>query len=97
LPVLPAAWIEVDRVDPANRPFAHNDIIGWTEAHRPELLADLYTVLLGNPFLRTPPGTEAETRFKDWPARRRFGRRARRSAARQTRGVRDLPTAGGQL
>jgi hypothetical protein len=58
--------IDVDRVDPANRPFAHNDIVGWTEAHRPELLADLYTILLGNPFLKTPLDTETATRFKDW-------------------------------
>ena len=45
--------------------FKHNDPVGWTEAHRGQIMRALYT-LLGNPFLRTPMGTEASTRFKIW-------------------------------
>jgi hypothetical protein len=58
--------LEVDRADPENRTFKHTDPIGWTEAHRGEILAALYTVLLGNPFLRTPAKTQGKTRFKIW-------------------------------
>jgi hypothetical protein len=58
--------LEVDRADPENRPFKHNDPIGWTEAHRGQIMGALYTILLGNPFLRTPMSTEAKTRFKVW-------------------------------
>ena len=39
--------LDVDRVDPENRPFKHPDPIGWTENHRAEILAALYTILLG--------------------------------------------------
>src|ERR1700729_548057 len=46
--------------------FKHNDPVGWTEAHRGQIMRALYTLLLGNPFLRTPMGTEASTRFKIW-------------------------------
>ena len=41
--------LDVDRADPENRPFKHPDPIGWTENHRAEILAALYTILLGNP------------------------------------------------
>lgn len=58
--------LEVDRADPENREFKHNDPVGWTEAHRGQIMRALYTLLLGNPFLRTPMGTEASTRFKIW-------------------------------
>ena len=58
--------LEVDRADPENREFKHNDPVGWTEAHRGQIMRPLYTLLLGNPFLRTPMGTEASTRFKIW-------------------------------
>jgi hypothetical protein len=58
--------LEVDRADPENRSFKHNDPIGWTEAHRGQIMGALYTLLLGNPFLRTPMGTTAKTRFKVW-------------------------------
>jgi hypothetical protein len=58
--------LEVDRADPENRSFRHNDPIGWTEAHRGQIMNALYTVLLGNPFLRTPLSAECQTRFKVW-------------------------------
>jgi hypothetical protein len=57
--------IAVDRPDPENRTFSHPDPLAWTELHRGQILAALYTILLGNPRLRlgsnVPP---AETRFK---------------------------------
>lgn len=56
--------LEIDRADPENRPFTHADPIKWTERHRPEILSAMYTVLLGNPALKSnKPG---ETRFKAW-------------------------------
>jgi hypothetical protein len=58
--------IEVDRPDPENREFKHPDIIGWTTDHRAEILAALYTVLLGNPELKQPRDAPAKTRFKMW-------------------------------
>ena len=58
--------LDVDRVDPENRPFEHPDPIGWTENHRAEILAALYTILLGNPQLKAPRDAEAKTRFKMW-------------------------------
>src|SRR5262245_1309186 len=58
--------LDVDRVDPENRPFKHPDPVGWTESHRAEILAALYTVLLGNPQLKAPRDAEAKTRFKMW-------------------------------
>jgi hypothetical protein len=56
--------ITVNRPDPENRPFVHSDPIGWTKKHRHTILADIFTVLLGNPKLRT--NYEPPTRFKDW-------------------------------
>src|SRR5262245_35352966 len=58
--------LDVDRVDPENRPFKHPDPIGWTENHRARILAALYTILLGNPQLKGPRDTEGKTRFKMW-------------------------------
>jgi hypothetical protein len=58
--------IEVERVDPENRPFKHTDPIGWTEANRTKILRALYTILLGNPELRKPRSAPAKTRFKLW-------------------------------
>jgi hypothetical protein len=58
--------IEVTRPDPENRPFAHPDPIGWTEAHRGRILQALYTVLLGNPRWSARGLDGAETRFKLW-------------------------------
>ena len=45
--------LDVDRVDPENRPFTHPDPIGWTGApgRNPDAL---YTILLGNPALDLP-------------------------------------------
>jgi hypothetical protein len=60
------ARIEVDRIDPENRPFRHSDPIGWTEANRPKILRALYTIMLGNPELKKPRGAPAKTRFKLW-------------------------------
>jgi hypothetical protein len=58
--------LDVDRVDPENRAFKHPDPVGWTENHRAEILAALYTILLGNPQLKTARNTEGKTRFKLW-------------------------------
>ena len=60
------ARLEVESPDPENRPFLHPDPIGWTEAHRGDILRALYTILLGNPNLRAGPGAARKTRFKLW-------------------------------
>jgi hypothetical protein len=60
------ARLEVERPDPENRQFTHPDPIGWTEAHRGEILRALYTILLGNPNLHAGPGAVRKTRFKLW-------------------------------
>jgi hypothetical protein len=58
-------FLDVDRPDPENREFTHPDPIGWTKAHRGQILRALYTVLLGNP-RRTGKRAAPETRFKEW-------------------------------
>jgi hypothetical protein len=58
------AMLTVSRPDPENRPFKHVDPIGWTKTHRYQILADIFTILLGNPKLRS--NYEPPTRFKDW-------------------------------
>jgi hypothetical protein len=58
--------LEVDRPDPENREFNHPDPIGWTEAHRAEILHAFYTILLGNPTLDKPRNATMKTRFKMW-------------------------------
>ena len=58
--------LDVDRADPENRAFKHPDPIGWTENHRAEILAALYTILLGNPQLKAPRDADGKTRFKMW-------------------------------
>ena len=58
--------LDVDRADPENRPFKHPDPIGWTEDNRAEILAALFTILLGNPQLKQPRNAEDKTRFKMW-------------------------------
>ena len=60
------ARLEIDRSDPENRPFTHPDPIAWTEAHRGKILRALYTLLLGNPALRSGSNAPAKTRFKLW-------------------------------
>ncbi len=56
--------LEIDRADPENRDFKHPDPVGWTEANRDKILHALYTILLGNPVLRS--NAQAPTRFKTW-------------------------------
>jgi hypothetical protein len=56
--------IDVDRPDPENREFKHPDPIGWTEHNRSEILAALYTIMLGNPALKSDAA--GGTRFKTW-------------------------------
>jgi hypothetical protein len=58
--------LTVDRADPENRKFTHPDPIGWTTNHRAEIMAALYTILLGNPQLKAPRDAEGKTRFKLW-------------------------------
>ena len=58
--------LDVDRVDPENRAFMHPDPVGWTENHRAEILAALFTILLGNPQLKEARDAEGKTRFKMW-------------------------------
>ena len=58
--------LDVDRADPENRKFRHPAPIGWTEDHRAEIMAALYTILLGNPQLKAPRDAPGRTRFKMW-------------------------------
>ena len=58
--------LDVDRADPENREFTHPDPIGWAENHRAEIMAALYTILLGNTQLKAPRDAEGKTRFKLW-------------------------------
>jgi hypothetical protein len=58
--------LAVERPDPENRDFKHPNVLDWTEAHRADILRALYTILLGNPQLRTPPDAPSHTRFKMW-------------------------------
>jgi hypothetical protein len=58
--------LAVDRPDPENRIYAHPDPIAWTVNHRGNILCALYTILLGNPRLRSAHPSPAETRFKEW-------------------------------
>jgi hypothetical protein len=58
--------VQVDELDPASRPFAHPDPLGWTIDHRGEIIRHLYVLLLGNPLLHNENPPQAETRFKDW-------------------------------
>ena len=60
------ARLSCDRPDPENRKFTHADPIAWTIAHRGNILHALYTIMLGNPRLRSSNPTPAETRFKPW-------------------------------
>jgi hypothetical protein len=54
------------RVDPENRSLTHSDPLGWTRAHRAQILRAFYTVILGNPRLHGATIGDAPTRFKDW-------------------------------
>ena len=57
--------LDVDRADPENRKFRHPAPIGWTEDHRAEILAALYTILLGNPQLKAARDAAGKTRFQN--------------------------------
>ena len=59
-------FLDVDRPDPENRHFQHPDPIGWTSAHRGQILQALYTLLLGNPRRTGKRTGPLETRFKEW-------------------------------
>jgi hypothetical protein len=58
--------LSVDRVDPENRKFTHQDPVGWTDDMRAELMYSFYILLLGNPQLREPDDAPGKTRFKMW-------------------------------
>jgi hypothetical protein len=60
--------LTVNRVDPENRPFKHPDPVEWTNEHRGQILASLYTILLGNPRRNQKKGERVAepTRFKVW-------------------------------
>jgi hypothetical protein len=60
--------LAVDRIDPENRIFKHPDPIEWTDDHRGQILAALYTLLLGNPRRgqKKSERAAAPTRFKEW-------------------------------
>jgi len=58
--------LTVDRPDPENRDFRHPDPVGWTDDNRAEILRALYTLLLGNPQLKTARNAPGKTRFKMW-------------------------------
>ncbi|MCX7298081.1 MAG: hypothetical protein NTU64_14705 [Hyphomicrobiales bacterium] len=57
--------LNVDRPDPENRTFEHNDPLAWTLAHRPKILRALYGLLIAGALNRTELQT-AKTRFKTW-------------------------------
>jgi hypothetical protein len=57
--------LDVNRLDPENRPFRHSEP-GWTQANRAKILRALYTILLGNPALKMPRNADGKTRFKLW-------------------------------
>lgn len=58
--------LEIDRPDPEHRAFRHADPIAWTIEHRGNIVAALYTILLGNPRLRDRNPPPADTQFKHW-------------------------------
>ena len=72
--------LDVDRADPENREFKHPDPVGWTENHRGEILAALYTILLGNPQLKEPRDARGQDPVQDVVAAGRLGGRERRRA-----------------
>ena len=57
--------LNVDRPDPENREFKHQDPLAWTQANRTKILSALYTILIGGA-LQRPQGQVAKTRFKFW-------------------------------
>ena len=57
--------LNVDRPNPENREFKHQDPLAWTQANRKQILSALYTILIGCA-LQRPQGQVAQTRFKFW-------------------------------
>jgi hypothetical protein len=60
--------LDVDRPDPEDRDFKLPDPIMWTNDHRGNILAALYTIMLGNPPLRHQPAPAPSTRRRRKPA-----------------------------
>jgi hypothetical protein len=60
--------LAVKRIDPENRTFKHPDPIEWTSDHRGQILAALYSLLIGNPRRgqKKSERAAAPTRFKEW-------------------------------
>jgi hypothetical protein len=58
--------LTVDRPDPENRQFEHQDPLGWTRANRTKILQALYTIALGNPEAMPGQKVRIGTRFKRW-------------------------------
>jgi hypothetical protein len=60
--------LELERPDPENRSFRHDDPVRWTLDNRQRILQCLYTLLRWNPQTRVPRADRAEskTRFKAW-------------------------------
>jgi len=60
--------LNVEQIDPENRQFKHPDPVEWTNDHRGQILASLYTILLGNTRRRQKKSERAPapTRFKVW-------------------------------
>ncbi len=56
--------LNIDRPDPENREFRHQDPFGWTIKHRAAILRALYTLLIWN--LRSRAEERPKTRFKRW-------------------------------
>src|SRR5262249_46466427 len=56
--------LDVDRPDPENREFQHQDPFAWTLQHRAAILRALYALLTWN--LRSRVQERPKTRFKDW-------------------------------
>ena len=72
---------------PRTGTFKHPDPIGWTESHRAEILAALYTILLGNPQLKRAARRAVQDPVQDVVAPGRIGGRARRQARRATSSI----------
>ena len=75
--------LSADRADPENRAFRHPNPIDWTENHRGEILAALYTILLGNPQLKDAARRRRQDPVQDVVAAGRLGGGARGRADRR--------------
>jgi hypothetical protein len=61
----PEIRLFTDDPRPEDRKVAHADPIGWTMAHRAQIMRSLYTILIHGCRDR-PAGQQAKTRFRDW-------------------------------